>query len=219
MKKVINGIIFDVIINRKKIKNIYLRLDKNTIYVNCNNLATMDKIEKVINEHEKWIIEHYQKMIDNINYRDITNGYIYILKHKYKSHIYLAKKDDVIIHDDIIDIYIKKNDIKYIEKVFYQHMDNYLYAIVDKLNKHWKEVFNKDPNFYIKKLKSKWGACYPKENKIVLSSYLIHYSKDAINSVLLHEYVHFKVFNHSKQFYDTINIYMSDYKKIAKELK
>ena len=78
MKKVINGIIFDVIINRKKIKNIYLRLDKNTIYVNCNNLATMDRIEKVINEHEKWIIEHYQKMITNINYRDITNGYIYI---------------------------------------------------------------------------------------------------------------------------------------------
>lgn len=217
MEKIINGIKFNIIVKRKKIKNIYLRLDGNNINVSANQKASINDINSVISDHEKWIIDHYHKQ--KINYKDLSRGYIYILKEKYESHLYLANTDMVKIHDGIVDIYIKKNDYKYLEKVFYRYMDKYLYHIVDELNEKWKPIFNRDPIIEIKKLKSKWGACYPKENRIVLSSYLIHYSRDAINSVLLHEYVHFKVFNHSKAFYDTINLYMNDYKKIAKELK
>ena len=68
MKIELDNIIFDVIINRKKIKNIYFRIKEDLkIYVSCNYLCTNSYIEKLLNDNKKDIIKMYDSMKSKVN--------------------------------------------------------------------------------------------------------------------------------------------------------
>ena len=68
-------------------------------------------------------------------------------------------------------------------------------------------------------MKSRWGVCFPNKHSITLSTRLIHYPVECFEYVLLHEYAHFLVPNHSKEFYEVIEKYMPDYKERIKKMR
>ncbi|MEE0866305.1 MAG: M48 family metallopeptidase [Clostridia bacterium] len=70
----------------------------------------------------------------------------------------------------------------------------------------------------IRDIKYAWGSCSANKN-ITISYKLISYSKQAIKYVVLHELCHIKYMNHSKDFWDLVEIYMPNYKEIKKEFK
>ena len=72
---------------------------------------------------------------------------------------------------------------------------------------------------YIRKMRSRWGVCYPKEKKIGLSSYLVLVPKYLIEYVIFHEFCHFKYPNHGKEFYQELYKYSPNHKIYKKELK
>ena len=65
----------------------------------------------------------------------------------------------------------------------------------------------------IRNMTSKWGSCMPHTGEITMNLSLIHYPLECIDYVLLHEYVHLIVPNHSKRFYQLIEYHMPNYKK------
>lgn len=80
---------------------------------------------------------------------------------------------------------------------------------------------NHFPNtmLYIRKMRSRWGVCYPKEKKIGLSSYLVLVPKYLIEYVIFHEFCHFKYPNHGKEFYQELYKYSPNHKNYKKEIK
>lgn len=66
--------------------------------------------------------------------------------------------------------------------------------------------------------KTRFGSCSGK-NSLNFSLYLMLYSKEAIDYVVLHELCHIVHKNHSKQFYQLVARYMPDYRNYIKELK
>ena len=66
--------------------------------------------------------------------------------------------------------------------------------------------------------KTRFGSCSGK-NRLNFSLYLMQYSAEAIDYVVLHEICHIRYKNHGKDFYGLIARYMPDYKKYVKELK
>ena len=84
------------------------------------------------------------------------------------------------------------------------------------------KAYNIDyPELNIRKMKSRWGTCYPNKNKIILNRVLIKAPKDCIDYVVLHELIHFKHKNHGNDFYRLLDILMPDWqskKKILDEV-
>ncbi|MDO5714714.1 MAG: DUF45 domain-containing protein [Tissierellia bacterium] len=67
--------------------------------------------------------------------------------------------------------------------------------------------------------KRRYGTCFPKRGEIRLSYDLARRSIEEIRFVYLHELMHFKHPNHSKEFYKDLKSIISDYYRIEKMLK
>jgi predicted metal-dependent hydrolase len=67
------------------------------------------------------------------------------------------------------------------------------------------------PTISIKPMKSRWGSCNKRLNKINLNLKLIHQERKAIEYVITHELIHLVVQNHSESFYKELKKVMPDY--------
>ena len=70
----------------------------------------------------------------------------------------------------------------------------------------------------IKNTKTRWGSC-SFNNNINLSLHLMRLSEELMDYVILHELVHTKVKNHSKEFWTTLDSYCPNSKNLDRKLK
>ena len=61
----IDGNVLEVIIERKKIKHIYIRVKNNKVYVSANNLVTINYIQNMLKKEEKSIRKMYLEQLEN----------------------------------------------------------------------------------------------------------------------------------------------------------
>ena len=74
------------------------------------------------------------------------------------------------------------------------------------------------PQLKFRKMKSRWGSCNYVKHIITLSTKLIYCSKEQIDYVIIHEFSHLIIANHSKDFYNIVSEFCPDYKRIKKEM-
>lgn len=74
------------------------------------------------------------------------------------------------------------------------------------------------PTLKMRKMKSRWGSCNYTNKIITLSTHLIYCTEEQIYYVIVHEFSHLIVPNHSKDFYSVVSEFCPDYKDIKKEL-
>lgn len=205
----LNGEKYKVVVIKKNNKNTYIKIkDDMTIYITTNYLTSKWQIKSLLNAEK----EYLEKAMINV-------------KRKYKKEqefYYLGKKYDIIIlslkiveiEDD--KIYVQSFELlekwlkKEMKKIFSERL-SYNYDLFDE-----KIPF---PKLKIRKMKTRWGVCNKRDNSITLNSKLIRYSLDEIDYVIIHELSHFVHFDHSKQFWNTVEKYMPNYKKSIKVLK
>ena len=70
----------------------------------------------------------------------------------------------------------------------------------------------------IRKQKTRWGSCSTKNN-INLNANLLHLPSELIDYVLLHELVHTRVKNHSKDFWDELETVVPNARQVDRKLK
>jgi len=70
----------------------------------------------------------------------------------------------------------------------------------------------------IRKQKTRWGSCSSKNN-INLNMNLLHLPSELMDYVLLHELVHTRVKDHSKDFWNELNTVVPNARQIDKKLK
>lgn len=186
---IISGIDFNIIVNVKKIKKIYVRVklidNKYYLIINANRKLSHKQIEELVASNPKVI----ERLVASTNEIKIDDDKILIL-----GTLYPKDSSDKLIeeaYNKIISLY------------------NYYQNIFNKKNTILK----------FRKMKTRWGVCHITKNYISLTSYLIHVPIHLIEYVIIHEFCHFSYPNHSKQFYKCVSNYCPDYKKRVKELK
>ena len=97
-----------------------------------------------------------------------------------------------------------KDALNTIEKMFYELQNKYQFPKV---------------TLYFRKMRSRWGVCYPKEKKIGLSSYLVFVPYELIEYVILHEFCHLKYADHSARFYAELEKYSPKHRQFKKDIK
>lgn len=85
--------------------------------------------------------------------------------------------------------------------------------------KHYSRIMEAEPcSIKITSAQARWGSCSYK-NGLCFSYRLMLLEQDLIDYVIVHELAHIRVKNHSHEFYEEIEKYISDYKQRIDRLK
>ena len=163
----------------KKIKNVYLRMEKGELILSTNKLLTNEEIVSILQKHSKWIESQL------INYANLACSENEILIFGKKQEIKRVSNN----HIDEDKNMIKQTALKEVEQIF------------RVLEKKWGY---QNCRLQFSKLKTKWGICYFKKQKIVLNEAIFQLPIYLIEYIILHELTHFEVHNHSKYFYQKL---------------
>lgn len=206
----IDGIIYDVIIEKKNNKNTYLRVKEDlNIYVTTSYLTPNFMIKKFINDNIPFIKKQLDKMEKRIE--------------KKLDYYYLGEIINVVIIDNIKKtsfenntLYVKnKSEIdkwykKQMKIVFKEHLDEIYSRFTESVPY---------PNLVIRKMSTRWGVCNKKLKKVTLNSELIYKDTKYLDYVIVHELSHFIHFDHSRAFWELVSENEPNYKKLRKELQ
>ena len=210
MKYELDGISYDIVIEKKNNKNLYVRVKEDgKIHVTCNYFTTKGMILKVLNENTSAL----RKMVKQVNKRNEKNNKFF----------YLGNSYDIIIDEDIkkvniIDDKIYTKDLNMLNKWYKEEIirifdERYVYVF-----NHFNENI-KSPILKIRDMKTRWGVYNRKNHSITLNSKLIEFNIDKIDYVIIHELSHIIHFNHSRNFWNLVGKYCKDYRRIRKEMK
>lgn len=75
------------------------------------------------------------------------------------------------------------------------------------------------PQIKVREMKTRWGVCHPAKRTITLNTRLAEKPPEALEYVVLHEYVHFLHPNHQEGFHAEMARLMPDYKQRRKLLR
>ena len=206
MKIEVNGILIDVVITRKKIKNIYFRIKEDlNIYVSCNYLCTNNYIENLLLKNKKDILKMYNNMKSKTN----NKNEIYYLGEKLK---FIESKKISIDEENAYGPSIEKIN-EYLEK----NSLNFFETRLNRLMIQFKDL----PKFRLRtrKMKTRWGVCNKSSMTITLNTELIHKDVSLIDYVIIHELCHFKHMDHSPSFWREVEKYYPYYKLARERLK
>ena len=199
----------NVVIVRKKVKNIYFRFNDNNELVVSAPLRVNDKyITELIKENYNSIKRMYSKVNkrkeNDTKFSYLGNSYVVIYDESIKSYV---------IEGEYITFRNEKEKDKFLasecKRVFSERI-NYI-----------KPYISYVPEFKlrIRKMKTRWGVCNRKDNIITLNSELIKKDVSLIDYVIIHEMCHFKEGNHSKRFWEEVSRYYPNYKVARKRLR
>lgn len=224
----------DIIIRYKKIKNIYIRIKPDlNIHVSAPKRVSKKYIKELIEKRKDWIEERIEAMqkrnIYDFSLKELEDGNeIFYLGKSYMLKVIKSRRENIMLAGRMMYMYAnisnnlknnKNNDKRkkqYILDIWYKKEAIKLF---EELIKKYSSLMNlKERNieaetFTVKKLKSKWGSCDILKKHITFNLELMKYPIHAIEYIVLHELTHLIYPNHSKDFYDTVTLYMPEWKK------
>ena len=205
----LDGDIYNVLVVKKNNKNSYIKIkDDLTIYVTTNYLTTKGEVKRMLDNEKDFL----KRSLSRARKKMEKDELFYYLGQKYD--IILVPFENTEVYDD--KIYVK--DMKALDKWLKKEMKR---IFSERLEYNY-DLFDEDipfPKLKIRSMKTRWGVCNKRDNSITLNSKLIRYSIHEIDYVIIHELSHFVHFDHSKEFWETVRMYMPDYKKSVLILK
>ena len=188
----INKIIVTVKLeNKKNIKHCYLRILKaDLIQIRANKYFTIFDAKDLINRKKDWIEASILKM----SKKSLNDDEFLLLGERKKYEDYKIKNIDTFYRHEI-------------EKILPQKVDEYS----KKMN-----LFPTSISY--RKNKRTWGSCNYK-NGLNFNILLMKFPIEVMEYVIVHELAHIKHKNHSKDFWNLVAVYCSNYKEVEKLFK
>jgi len=191
---------YEVIVTYKRIKNVIYRFKDDKFYISASFLAGQKQILKGLDKYAPKFIKKENK--------PFAEDYFYIFGEKF---IVGDSGKLKLTNGEMIE-YSSKEDL-------YQKLKPLFLSLVSF---RVKEFANKMglPLYQVKarEMTTRYGTNSLKTKTLYFSYQLMHYSIPIIDSVVIHELAHIKVFNHSKKFYDYLYQYCPDYQISRKKL-
>ena len=219
-----NGV--PVVINKKKMKNMYIRIEAGTgvVKVSVPTHVTLTHVKQFIERNWEWIENTRQQALakNEAAPSEYLNGErIYVWGQLYEMEFVPSYCDKgVYIRDDKVVIYAPLDSSPKDRKSL---VDKWLRSqLLDKINEykpHCCEVTGKYPDeWHIRDMKTKWGTCNYVDKRIWLSLNLVHKHPMCLEYVMFHELTHLYVPNHGQEFKAYMDKFCPDWRRIRKKL-
>ncbi len=212
------------IIQKKQIKHSYIRITKDSIIVTANKRRSIDYLHKFVASKSNWISKHINKSekLSKLSLLD-EDAYIYLLGIEYKIKISIypnIKKETLELIDNIM--YFKLNTTIEHDRLIALR-DNYYKSkcptIITPIVEKYSQYMNLQPNkIGYRHTKTRWGSCSSKNN-ISLNTRLMMLPTPLIEYIVIHELAHIKHKNHSKIFWNLVEMYEPDWKSKRGEIR
>lgn len=196
-----------IIINRKKQKNTYIRIDSDlNIVVSTSKYTLKSDIDKLIYNNSASILKMIEKkkkenefldktiicgnefsiMIKNKEYVDYDNKILYLKKIDNKEKV-LKKEALVLFREYLEDVFINFDNIPY-------------------------------PDISVRLMKTRWGVCNVTLKKVTFNLTLLSFNEEIIKYVIIHELSHLIYADHSNNFWELVSLHCPNYKNLRKQL-
>jgi zinc metalloprotease len=214
----------EVKIIKKEVKNITLKVRPNgEAILTAPKTASDEHISFILEKRAKWIVKKREFFASfKTPQKEYVSGEDFeYLGRSYRLKVVQSKQERVKLQCGYLELFVKdKGDIKRKENLIYEWYHEkatlYFFNILQEFNKIVKQDIK---NIKIRQMKTRWGSCNPYKSYINLNIELIKKPKACIEYVVFHELVHLVHPSHSKQFYDYLFLYMSDWEKRKKILE
>lgn len=174
-------------------------------------------------EYNGNLIEYHfeYKKVKNINLRVKTDLSVHVSANKRVSLSYIdnfvLSKGEFII--SAIESISERNSVDNIPRFSDVDFVIYINNTFNSVYELFCDKVAEKPTLKMRKMTSCWGTCNYSKGIITLNKNLIYCTKEQIYYVIVHEFAHLLVHNHSKDFYNIVEKYCKNYKEIRKEMK
>lgn len=217
----------EVEVSQKRIKNLYLRVSKQTGKVRASVplFISNQGVRDFILSRIEWIRKQQTKIKSRIPEKNLSykDGAIHYFNGE-KKKLELKKssgKEHVKLVDDrfIISVKDQKNEQK-TEKLLTEWYRAFLKKEIPKLVDKWEPVMGvKVSEFGVRKMKTRWGTCNINKKRIWLNLELAKKSPGCLESVVVHEMVHLLERYHNKRFYGFMDHFFPTWRNFEEELE
>ena len=205
-------------ITKKDVKNITLKVKPSgEVILTAPKITSDEHIKFIIKKRAKWIEKkkEFFALFETIKKEYVSGEDFKYLGRSYRLKVIESKKEAVKLQRGYLEIYVKnKNDLKRKQNLVYEwYYEKALLHFFNILQEFNKIVKQEIKDIKIRQMKTRWGSCNPHKSYINLNIELIKKPKICIEYVVFHELVHLIYPNHSKEFYNYLSLYMSDWEK------
>ena len=207
---------------RRKMKNIYLKVEKNVdVIVSAPPRTPNYIIKKLVQENIDEIKFRRNNILKNghavKNY--VTGEKHYVFGKELTLEVRLGDKNKVTISNDklILSVKNKYQDreqivTKELRKVLYNKCLEFLSEYEKIMNVHAEQL-------RIKKMKTRWGTCNIEAKRIWINYELVKYPIECLEHTIVHELTHLLETNHTPRFYTLLGKYYPNYRENDKLIK
>lgn len=208
---------------RKKIKNINLRIRHNgNVYVSAPKSVPKNVVDTFVISRCEFI----KNAVDSFAENDIPKPKMQYVSGENVTflgknmRIKIVKDANEFVNCDGVYVYIHVKHPDYYNRKK-NLMNNWLNEQCSLVfNEVMQEVHQKFtpygvqyPQLKLRNMTSRWGSCLPNKGVITLNKRLIEAPKNCIEYVVYHEFCHFIHPNHSKQFYNLLQVMLPDWRE------
>ena len=192
---------YEVVLTYKRIRNIHYRFDGEKFLVSAHRLTPMKLIKSGLDKYAKKLIKR------NVKLNAIGDDYIYIFGEKKE----LAYPGNISIDETLLSFKDEKDFNRKLKKLFLNYVS-------ERTAYYEQEMGTTHYQVKVRQMKSRYGSNNRSNKTITYSLVLLHYSKEIIDSVVIHELAHHYVYDHSQSFYKIVYKYCPGYDILRKKL-
>ena len=216
------------LLQKKKIKNIYLRVRSDgTVYVTAPTRTPEEFLDTFVSSRVDFIRRVREKTAKEREKNPILHSFhdgdtFFLLGEK--KTIFLKEKRTGFDYDgSSLTLFVRdKTDETQIKKQWERFMTEKCGEIFPIVTERMKRKIPDYPwpkiKIRIRVMKSRWGSCMPKKAAVTLNRRLIEAPDTCIEYVVLHELCHFIHPDHSSRFHALMTVLMPDWKIRKKQL-
>lgn len=206
----------------RKAKRITIKVEyPQQIIVSAPKRTPKKIIDKFVKQQQAWI----QQQLKRLKQKSLlieSEDHLLIFGKKYQKINQFQPKHPIgvfIQQDQLLLNFpqeMEKNDVAQELSLFIKKTGRtYLKKRVEQLAGKMKVEYNR---LTLRNQKTRWGSCSGQQN-LSLNWRLIHYAPKLIDYVIIHELAHLKQHNHSRQFWQLVKQFDSNYKQHRTQLK
>ena len=227
-----------ITITRKKIKNLYLRVQPDgTVSVSAPKRMSDKAIHDFVNSKSDWIEVQLKKLEARKQQKETDSAFITEPSYVTGEIHYLWGKPCTLLVEEttgrgsvelvenapnaILHLLAPINSTpeqrKHLLEEFYRQQ---LKLAVPELLEYYAGIVGKAPaEWRIRNMKTRWGTCNTKDKRIWLSLHLAKKHPDCLAYVIVHELTHLYVPNHSKAFWARMDVFYPRWREARDLLK
>lgn len=215
----VNGI--EILIRRKPIKNLYLRIEQETLQAVISAPLRMPAadIERFILSKANWL----QQKLDFLSKRrlvfvaqEAAGESLWLWGKKYAVRFIHGRDKIVIAENELIFFGSIEKLTKYIDKLYRQQLAQQ----IEKFAVFWQKRLQLTADGWrIRKMKTRWGTCNTFSRMITINYNLVRLPVECLEYIIVHELAHLYEPSHSSRFKNFLTQNLPDWKQRESLLK